>query len=410
MFYVSTLLRNIRRQGFKSILVCFIGILVTIFLSLYLGNIAASRKQLNHLPDVIPVNAHISNISGSKAVGLLIKGDLIKQVKATDMVKNLRYTIQLRANFAPETPEEALGFKYISIMGVNDIEAFSLLSAEDIKWADGIPEDYLQGQQAGAIVDEVFLQDNDLHIGDEVNLSLYSLDFGERLNELYYRNIDDIAIEIVGSFTITGTAQGTVMMPNLICPVGWAEELLRAYDMDIYADSANFVVREPLKLNDFKSAMDDLGFQSVNAQADSYSLGGIGLLVNDETFVRSASSLQKNLTIMRVFMPFIILLIVLVGYIASYLVMQSRRMEVAVMRSLGVDQRNFILVLSAENAVLILIGCLIGIVAAVRMTGIGIWEVLMVTIVFFASYMGGVVAALLKLCRFSVMEVLTRSE
>jgi ABC-type antimicrobial peptide transport system permease subunit len=295
-------------------------------------------------------------------------------------------------------------------MGVNDIEAFSLLSAEDIKWADGIPEDFLQGQQAGAIVDEVFLQDNDLHIGDEVNLSLYSLDFGERLNELYYRNIDDIAIEIVGSFTITGTAQGTVIMPNLICPVGWAEELLRAYDMDIYADSANFVVSEPLKLNEFKRTMDDLGFQSVNAQADSYSLGGIGLLVNDETFVRSASSLQKNLTIMRVFMPFIILLIVLVGYIASYLVMQSRRMEVAVMRSLGVDQRNCILVLSAENAVLILMGCLIGIVAAVRMTGIGIWEVLMVTIVFFASYMGGVVAALLKLCRFSVMEVLTRSE
>jgi ABC-type antimicrobial peptide transport system permease subunit len=295
-------------------------------------------------------------------------------------------------------------------MGVNDIEAFSLLSAEDIKWADGIPEDFLQGQQAGAIVDEVFLQDNDLHIGDEVNLSLYSLDFGERLNELYYRNIDDIAIEIVGSFTITGTAQGTVMMPNLICSVGWAEELLRAYDMDIYADSANFVVSEPLKLNEFKRAMDDLGFQSVNAQADSYSLGGIGLLVNDETFVRSAGSLQKNLTIMRVFMPFIILLIVLVGYIASYLVMQSRRMEVAVMRSLGVDQKNCILVLSAENAVLILLGCLIGVVAAVRMTGIGIWEMLMVTIVFFASYMGGVVAALLKLCRFSVMEVLTRSE
>jgi hypothetical protein len=410
MFYLSTLLRNIRRQGFKSLLVCFIGILVTVFLSLYLGNIAASRKQLNHLPEVIPVNAHISNLNGSKAVGLLINERLIEQIKATDMVKNLRYTIQLRANFAPETPEEELGFKYISIIGVNDIEAFSLLSAENIKWADGIPEDFLGGQQAGVIVDESFLKDNDLHIGGQVNLSLYSMDYGEILNEIYYRNIDDIAIEIVGSFTINGTQQGTVIMPNIICPVGWVEELLRAYDIDVYADSANFVVSEPLKLNDFKSAMDDLGFQSVNAQADSYSLGGIGLLVNDETFVRSAGSLQKNLTMMRVFMPFIILLIVLVGYIASYLVMQSRRMEVAVMRSLGVDQKSCILVLSAENAVLVLLGCLIGIVAAVRMTGIGIWEVLMITAVFLASYMGGVVAALLKLCRFSVMEVLTRSE
>ncbi|MDR0951842.1 MAG: hypothetical protein LBM18_02855 [Oscillospiraceae bacterium] len=404
------LMRNIRRQGFKSLLVCFIGILLTLFLSLYLGNIAASRKELNHLPEVLPVASHITNISGSKSVGLLIDGGLIEKIKATNMVNNLRYTVQLSANFAPETPEEELGYKYIAIMGVNDISAFSLLSAEDIEWADGVAEDFLSGRQAGVIVQENFLENNDLNIGDRVWLSLYSIDYGEKLNEIYYKKIDDIALEIVGSYALNVTQFGEFILPDMICPVGWVEETLQEYDKKFYADSASFVVSDPLKLNDFKAAMRSFGFQPVNAQADSYSLSGFGLLVNDETFVRSAGSLQKNLTMMTVFLPLILLLIVLVGYIASYLVMQSRRSEVAVMRSLGVSQSRCILSLSAENALLVLLGCLVGLAAAVSFTGIGLSGALVITAVFFVSYMLGVVAALLKLSRMPVMEVLTKSE
>ena len=409
MFCTNMIIRNISRHRMTSILTCFICTLVSLFLSLYLANISASQKQLERLPDVIPVSAHISNISGSRTVGLMINGPLIESISNSNEVRDLLYTTRLAANLAPETPDEETGFKEIAITGMNTLSAFPLLSEDDIVFAKGSVRDFLSGQQAGFIVQDLFLQDNRLEIGDSVELSLYCFRYGEIYNELYYEKVDDLSIDIVGSFSLSSPPVG-VEMPVMFCAAGWVEVLLDTYGLTFYADSVGFIVQDPHQLNEFKAKMKDLGLMSINPQADYSSVVGTGLSVNDETFIQSATSLQKNLTLMRTFLPLVLLLIILIGYIASYLMMISRRPEIAQMRSLGVGHKMCAALLSTENAALALLGCLIGVMAASLLTGDRIWEGLIIAAAFFLSYMCGVVVAVLALGRFSVMKVLIKTE
>ena len=305
MFYVSMVFRNIRRHGFKSLLTGFVCVLVVLFLFMYMGSISASQKQLDRLPDALPVSAQISNHSGSQVVGLLIDGSVIKQLDASDTTKDLLYTTRLAANIAPETPEEEDGYKTIAITGANDLAAFPFLTEKDVSLTGGSARDIMQGQQTGVIAADTFLLDRNLKPGDNVALALYSIDFDDDQIMVKYRKICDVEVFIAGSFT-PSDATGPVEMPAIICWAGWVEELLSAYGLPFYADSASFFVRDPIRLNDFKAEMGKLGFVSVDPQAKP-NLSGIGLSVNDKTFISSAGSLQKNLSLMRTFLPFILI-------------------------------------------------------------------------------------------------------
>jgi hypothetical protein len=408
MFYMRMVFRNIRRQGLKSLLAVFICVLAVLFLFVYMGNISANQKQLDRLPDALPVSAQISNHSGSQVVGLMIDGSLMEQLGASDTVKDLLYTTRLAANIAPETPEEEAGYKTLTITGANDLAALPLVKEEDISLTAGSVRDLLRGRQASVIAWETFLEDNHVKPGDNVTLALYCIDFGQSQNIVQYRKIGDIDVTIMGSFTLS-EATGDAPIPAMICAAGWAEELLRAYGLPFYADSASCFVRDPFRLNDFKAEMRRLGFMSVDPQAKP-NLSGLGLSVNDKTFISSAGSLQKNLSLTRAFLPFILLLIILVGYIASTLMTQSRRPEAAVMRSMGVSQTMCAVVLSVENAALALSGCLAGILASALLTDIDPVEGIVISAVYFAGHMIGSVVAVLTLGRFSVMEVLTKAE
>jgi len=374
-----------------------------------MGNIYANQKQLSRLPEVIPVSARVCNYAGSQTVGLLIDEAIIWKIKASDFVKDLRYTSLLAANFAPEMPEQEDGYKVITITGLNDISAFPVLSADDIQFEGGFSTDFLQGHEANVIAQEHFLEDNMISFGDIITLSVYSFDFGKIPNTTNYRKIANVEVKVVGRFTPSAQASST-LMPSIICPMGWVEDIHTTYSIPFYADSAVFVVNDPLHLNDFKSAMKEYGLILVNPQANTLAISGEALLVNDKAFIQSAGSLKKNLTLMHTFLPLILIIVILVGYIASYLLIQSRRNEFAIMRSLGTSRKNCEAMLSVENLILALFGCLIGTLFAVFITSLGVLEGFTISIVFVISYMSGSFFAVHRLGKFSVMEVLTKAE
>ena len=173
-----------------------------------------------------------------------------------------------------------------------------------------------------------------------------------------------------------------------------------------FADSARFRVSQPLELNRFKEEMDKLGLMPVISQANS-TQRGTSLTVNDETFIKAATRLKENITLQRMIMPFIILIVGLLGFVVSYLLLQSRRPEIAIMRSLGVSQRSCFVMLLFESAILELSGSLLGVAAAMMLIDVDIVLGLAVVIPFFAIYMAGTAVALILLGRFSVMQVLT---
>ena len=130
----------------------------------------------------------------------------------------------------------------------------------------------------------------------------------------------------------------------------------------------------------------------------------------DESFIRSAETLSKNLALLRGMLPFLVVIVFFIGYLCSYLSLQSRREEYALLRSLGTGRGRSFLLLFGETALAVAAACLSGslLSAAFLRPAPGVLALSGAT--FFLAFLSGAAMAILALHRLSVMELLTRKD
>jgi hypothetical protein len=379
---------------------------VVIFAFFYMDSIETNRKQLEAMPQALPVSAQIENLSGSRVVGLEINANLVDQIANSGLVKDLRYTTRLAANF-PSVPDEANKYKTITILGANEMRAVPNLQEGQVKLIDGVQPDFLHGQDAICLADESFLKENNLSTGVPVDLIVYCLKADPDGVSFVFVPLGNCSLRIVGTMSpISLKDQGRV---DLLCPAGWAKAKDTQASQDFYLDSTSFTVANPLELDAFKAAMKELYLLPVNPMAASYSIKGCALSVKDETFIAAAGRVKNNLRMLYSFAVVIFIVIVLIGYAVAYLLMQSRRADIAIMRSLGTGQKECVLTMLAEYGALGLAGCLLGTACA------ALWIVLafgtlMISMLFLLSLMLGIAAAAVQISRSNTMTGLIKTE
>lgn len=403
MFQILLASLNINRQFRKSLITLVLCAVMVCFLSLYTGNIHSNQAQLSALPQAIPVTAYISNLNGSMNVGLQINGDTLDGIKESGFSSDMVCTVQLAANFAPETPEERVKPKKIILAGVNSLSAYPSLR---INGSNDMP-DYFDGQSNQCIVDSYFMKKYSLAVGEEIIIDLYRWEFtSNAIGTLRYEYLAERSLTITDSFDAQAQAE-IAYIPDIIAPIGWVKSVYAENGAPFNADSASFSVKDPMNLNGFKAAMKELNLLPVNSRAAN-TAAGIALVVNDETFIQSVTSLKNNLLTLRLFFPVLISAILAAGYVVSNLVFQSRRGEYAIMRSLGMGKAACLAVFMGESAVLALAGGLIGGLTAVLFTGVSLTAFSVSAVFFFIAYMLGVFTAAYALGRVSVIDALTK--
>ena len=165
-----------------------------------------------------------------------------------------------------------------------------------------------------------------------------------------------------------------------------------------------------LNLNEFKQEMKDLGLSGVSPTSIKPSYDGKALSVNDSAFISSANHLRQMLDTVRAFFPFLLFLIVCVGYLITLLLLQSRKNEMALLRSIGLNRRQCFRVFFTEQLVLVITGVSVGSMLSVLLQGnYGASSVLTGCLVGIC-YMLGNSLALWKLLNVSVMEALFRAD
>jgi ABC-type multidrug transport system permease subunit len=401
MFCLRTAFLNIRRHKQKSILVVLISLLVAFFAFVYLNSIQTSQQELDALPQSIPVTARIENLNGSQIVGLEISESLLDNVRNSGYVKDLYYSVQLDANFA-DVPNEKDKPKKIFLKAVNDINAIPNYEDNNIQLKNSVDLGFLKGKDALCIADDVFMQMNDLSIGDDIEINLYALEYDSQNRTFTLLPVGKCSLLIVGSMSST---EGEM----LLCPAGWAKEKLAAADVDFYPDSAMFTVADPMKLDAFKAAMKKCFLMPVNPLADA-TIYGSALSVKDETFIKTATRLQNNLAVLYTFAPMVFVVIALVGYALSYLLMQTRRVEVVLMRSLGTSRAACVLVMLFEYAALGLLGALLGIICSAVLAGFAGAAPLLAFLLFFVSFVIGTAGAAFQISRRTAMSGFVKVE
>ncbi len=397
------------RHRKKSILHILIGVLTVLILDIYAGNTDSTEKQLANLPKALEVTARISTLNGSQREGMTIREDRMMGVRESVYVKDPVFTVRLKFGFGAFTVEEYRENLNHYGMGMNAPEGVSGMKREEITFLPGVDESVLETAQKVCILNAALMEERGLHLGDDVMLTLFYYRYALEGSEIFIEPLVTDTYKIVGSMQISDY-QGNWVPPEVIFPLDYMREAYHSQGIEFFADSGSFVVRDPFQLNALKAQMhDEVRFLSVITRAKPRTDGN-ALTIMDEAFIRSAETLSRNLALLRGMLPFLAAIVIFIGYLCSYLSLQSRREEYALMRSLGTGRGRSFFLLFGETALVEAAACILGSLAAAVFLRPAARVLVLSGAMFFLAFLAGAAMAILALHRLSVMEMLTKRD
>lgn len=409
MFIVKMILRNIKKHWKKSLLSIGISGLIVLFVSVYIQNMESNRMRLELLGTTIPVTGRVTNIDGSQEIGLKIDFEYLKKMQESGFTIDEVMTIQTYGEGADlpeeEKPQRPTWFN----TSTNSLSAFNSFSAKDVTFLPPYNEDIFSGKEAVCILRDQFMEEQGLKLGDEWELILHAPMYdGGGMENFKYKKLGYIKLKVAGSYYNRWKGPSDDL-PGIITPLDFIVGVYEDAGLQCFASSARFALKEPLRINEFKERMLEIGFKSADVRKE-YSRNGRAITMNDETFIRAATQLTKSLDMLRALAPILFIIIAVIGFIASYLLLQSRQYEFAIMRSLGTGKGRSFLILILESAVLSVAGCLLGALGNGVLLGTKPVVILLISLLFLAFYLSGTVIALFLLNRFNVMVILSKTD
>ena len=370
---VHNVFANIRRHSVKSVCRLAINLMLVILLGIYIGNLSQIYAQIEGLQNSAPVYGTIYNETGSESRHLLIKESVVEGIRKSAYISEVQETVELIARREAE-------------------ENYQVLALQDREL------DVLQPGQC--IANPNFLNTYGLKVGDKITLSVYCYIADIMLGGLTEHFMKDVELEIAGS---------RQMEEDFHLPLKDAKKLFVESKNTYHASSLSFRMKEPEALNVFKAEMKELGLRPIqyNAKDTFY---GTALGMEDAVFIEAKTKLEKNKVLFQNFLPMILFLLLIAEYLVSYLFLQSRRQEFAIMRALGKSKKECSRSLMAEQLVLTFVGTIIGCVVCRMISGLDSLVILWISVVFIMIEIIGVYSAVWMIGRFSVAAVLTRRD
>ncbi len=370
---VHTIFANIRRHSIKSICNFAISFMLVMLLGIYIGNLSQIYTQIEELPNSAPVYGTIYNETGSENRHLLIKEAVVEGIKKSAYTDEISETVELIARMDTE--------ENYQILALQDHELDSLL----------------QGQ---CIANQKFLDANGLKTGDKITMSVYCYIADIIQGGLTEHFMADVEVEIAGS---------REMEEDLHIPLGDAKKIFAGSKNAYHASSLSFRMKKPEALNIFKSEMKELGLLPIKSDVkDTFYGNALGM--EDAAFIEASAKLEKNKILFQSFLPMILFLVLVAEYLVSYLFLQSRRQEFAIMRALGKSKKECRRSLMAEQFATTFAGTIMGIILCRRIIGLDSPVILLISAVFILIAVMGIYGAIRMLGRFSVAAVLTRRD
>ena len=216
-------------------------------------------------------------------------------------------------------PEDWAGNINLYVDGANRVEAVPGLTEDLIHLEEGTIQEFFSSDQLECVVNQQTCEERGWKVGDEISLNFFYFmaDNATMTLSCYTNPLELARVKIVGTMEDLTTATGAVS-PDVVLPLETVRSMFDRNGVSFMADTLSFQVSDPLRLNEFKEEMKGLGFMEREAGSmDSYS--GIALAVDDSSFLSMARNLQFAMDTMTAFLPAVLALAALVGYVVSSL-------------------------------------------------------------------------------------------
>lgn len=333
----SITIRSIwRRKGVSVLLVAVV--LAGVFSSIMLHNLIRHQEDaMAELVETATISCVVTNPQGTDSSNLQMISAFV------DMLVGLRhergcyldeYVKNVRA--VATTPlEYPKNYALRRIYSLDSDPHLSPVEGASVQFFEGWEESVLKSR------DRVCLVGN--------NAPIVTASDGTAHITVELAHCDPVDLTVIG--TVTGGPDGVIYVPFYI-------ELAQGISYAFSVDSCSFDIRDNTRLEESKAELYKTFVQpNLSQQPDGLQYG---LLVQDETYLRSLEEMESNLTMLQRLLPVLMVLTCGIGFFSGYLATRGRRKEFAVMRCLGMNPRKIFVIVFGEQAILALLGGVAG--------------------------------------------------
>lgn len=445
----------IRRGGGRTAVVPATALVLAVLLGLLAAGTRGWNDRIDTLYDTAEITGQTTSTNGRQATNLALYASNTRVLWDSGMLSDLSvskswhywlwdkmpdfgsggFAEESRSNWIARQPE------VVALNSLDAAPAFFYDTGEpEIEWLDGWDESFLAKSDWEPILDSFplgsrtpvggdswefypglvsreFLEENGLALGDV-------LDVGLRLDLVAFGELDaSFPLEIVGVYSGTADQQQIYIPLAFWFDPQWltgttpvADGQMAGSDFidedgrDAYFytyttfSTCRFTLASPRQLDAFRDYLQGQGISQVNQLAENRTT----VVLQDSSFVETVSGLGRYVTFSRILLPVLCVMVVLLGFIISWLMINGRRMEFAIMRGLGAGRGRVFGSFFLEQAILALAGCLAGCLV-LALTGAGLTGCLAAGVLL-VCYLAGCAVAVLTVGRTNLMQLLSEKE
>lgn len=415
---------SIIRGGQRSIIAPAVSLAVVIFLSQLATTVEKYERQLDEIYKNTEIKAQFTDLRGKYFNRLGVEAHQLNELARSGYIKDLSMSKELSYMYLGKSlidgeiqfieplviPKEFAGETLMdkirrgpSVIFANSLQnspEFYYSSIMQTEYLDGYDESFL-GQETDEtyliMVSTDFMEQNDVKLGDTI-----------RLFVLFKKNAEIDAL-VVGSYVKEGKKDNIYCQLDSFYDIGLLtdpSEEAKEKNFKYTFDSANFVVSDSSKLALLKSFLSDYGFSEINniKKIRSY------MLFDDKVFNSTLDSLMQKIRHADTLYPFLYTLVGIAAVLLSYLLILSRKKEIAIMRGLGARKSRIFMSFFIEQMLLCLLGCLAGLAGWAAFAGSLSSFLLILATGFVLCYFIGVSTALIVMNRIIVLSILNDEE
>ena len=403
------IVKSVRRQKSRSVLVVLVNFVLAILLNLYFGLISSYRTQLSDLAANTPIKCTVTNPDGTMEVGIAVGSDTLRDLQAAEQIRDLDCSTQLKAGFGEFEEAHWEVNLNLDVGVVNRIDSTVLPEDMKVAYQEGWDETLFAGAERVCLLKRSDMEEQGFAYGDEIPFTVYYYRYDDRRRDVDILELGYVHLKVVGQIDDSDPL-GSMEYPDMLMPFQTAWDAFEARQIDFTAEAVSFYVKDPLALNAFKEEMGQIGemglMEVYKGDGAKFSYKGSALYVQDGIFITMAGRLKTAIRILTAFLLPMGILVFIVGYVISHLLANSRVKEFALFRSLGVGAPFAVWAFWCEQLVLVFAGNVLGCLAALLVGEQGIQEIMMVCGAAFGGYMLGTTVALLLLAKEKPLELL----
>ena len=433
-------LLSIRRGGRGSLVVPAVCCALTAVIVVLGGVFSGWQTRLDRAYEETVIRGHAVSTNGRYYSGLVIPINDVRTLKKADGVGNVWVSSTCKYYVPGEEPKVAdtsFGRERLNdwkMSGADLVSLNDLHAAKDfyynepvVEWLEGWDGSFLSEYECAqfkdwraynvndcvpAVMSESFMEEHSLALGD-----LYLVQRVERGNYgVLYEG--PVKLKAVGSYKQTGSK------PNVFIPLSTAiplDALADDYDpsrynkRDVWGNiissdyylyeqvnfsSCRFTVSSVDNLEALRGSLSELGFSRV---------GRMGMIrttvvLEDASFIKLTETLGRYISMGRAMMVLISAIVLLIGFIVSWLMVNGRKREFALMRGFGARKERIFASFFLEQAVLCFAGCAVGCLALVLSGTVTAFQLAAVG-AFVLFYLAGCAISTLIIGKTKLMEL-----